>query len=1498
MQNKLSAIGNLSKNKLLGKNKSNIEGYVESIDNLEVRGWVIQRDQQPVELTVSIAGISSSVTPVWHDRQDVAASFGDDFIHCGFAFVIPEERVNAYLSGSAIAVTANGVSLPNRSQRTEQALALLPAGFNFTQLLGINSRYGITATAQDFHNLLSGRPTLPLRIVVDDTGNATFYVALAKQKLASHHAAAALALLQIALIFAKSGETLELAGDASVEQNQYEAALGYYQDAIITAVGVSDRLPEKLERCKQQLSQLANTPYAEVEGYVERIDAQEIHGWAINRTGGPLTLSLRIADAVYPAAYARHERADIADSLGDDYLLSGFSLKIPRNAADAFAAAHRNGDAVEVLANNVALVNSSAPYDPATAKPANSKPRKHKKIIEGYIERIDGLDVSGWVINHDKDDIALALLIDGVVCEVTPVWQERADVAANFGSDFSRSGFTAMVPDAAVDSFLQACQQDDGDDAAAISSVAIDVLANHVSLRNKVRQVSPALNFLPANFNFADMIELNAQLGIFIDAKDLHKVLTGEASSPIRVSPNASVNASYYSELARRNLLKHNVNIARTLLKIALVFERRAEFLELLGNTYFEQKDYDAAAAHYHAAGDSDGVASKWLYSNLANCYKAMAHSKDAVAALVAGIRREPEINLSYDRLDAAIQEYWLKQQGVLEALAIINDRDALVAQTVEITDFIYQAYLCAYGAEQAPQWLGSCNVRRVLIVGDMHIPQCVRYRIDQKIEQLELAGADVTIISWTDLAKKKNTVAADTSADTSSDKDSDESAKEQNTLAFYDVIIFYRVPAEPQVLKAMAQANATCKLTVYEIDDLLFDARYPPPLETYGGYLNLNLYLQILKGMASFNAAARHCRFGIASTQPLAERLQTLVFGQRCYVHRNGIDAHNIFKQKPPATESAAIEIFYGSGTMAHNSDFNDLALPAIARILDEYDRVQLTIVGYLKLPAEFLQRYQRRVKQVPPVKNIKTYWSLLERADINLAVLHDDDINGCKSELKWFEAACLGIPSIVSTTANYRDVIRPGQDGLVAVTTEDWYRHLQALIDNPDLRRDMAAQALSRVKAEYSVEALSGNIVNLLNAALNAAQPAHRSQRKKIALVNVFFPPQSVGGGTRVVSDNFDLLQRDYADEFEFCVFTTDTEHKPPYEMTVYNHQGARIYRATVAWREHMDWQPSDDAMGQLFGEFLEAEQPDLIHFHCVQRLGGGVLEAAYEAGIPYIVTAHDAWWISDYQFLVDANNKVYPEGHPDRYQAYTPPGFTTLSESMERIIYLKDLLYKACDVLTVSETFADIYRNNEIPQIRVNKNGVSASINWQPKATGDTEKVVCGHVGGMAEHKGYFLLKKAITKLQPKNIELLIVDHSHDEGYRLEAHWGKVPVTFIGRMSQKRVAELYRQIDVLFAPSTWPESYGLVTREAAACGCWVVASRMGGIGEDVVEGQSGFVVEPTVHALMASLAKIDASPVLFKGLAKAPAIRSVTEQVTELADIYRQRTVTHER
>lgn len=392
--------------------------------------------------------------------------------------------------------------------------------------------------------------------------------------------------------------------------------------------------------------------------------------------------------------------------------------------------------------------------------------------------------------------------------------------------------------------------------------------------------------------------------------------------------------------------------------------------------------------------------------------------------------------------------------------------------------------------------------------------------------------------------------------------------------------------------------------------------------------------------------------------------------------------------------------------------------------------------------------------------------------------------------------------------------------------------------------------------------------------------------TDRLKVAIVNVFFPPFSIGGATRVVADNVETIQKHYSKEVELVAFSTHPDHREEYQLDVYPYCGIRVYTLHTKLFENQEWSPENEVVQKSFEDFLAIEKPDIIHFHCVQRLTASVLKAALIKKIPYLVTVHDAWWISDYQFLVDQQGTVFSEGHEDTLNAPRPPVGISIAESLERRMKLKSLLLGAKKILAVSESFADLYRRNGFPTCEVSKNGVSSGIDWQPKDTAATKKVVLGHFGGMSQHKGYDLVKDCLKSIDAKNLQLVVVDHSKGPEFKRRARWGSCEVNFIGRQPQDAVLHLYQSIDVLLAPSVWPESFGLVTREALACGCWVVASDIGGIGEDVEEGINGHLVNAgSQRDLQRVLGLITMNPTQYKGPSKTKSLRYSDEQAHEL-------------
>lgn len=69
----------------------------------------------------------------------------------------------------------------------------------------------------------------------------------------------------------------------------------------------------------------------------------------------------------------------------------------------------------------------------------------------------------------------------------------------------------------------------------------------------------------------------------------------------------------------------------------------------------------------------------------------------------------------------------------------------------------------------------------------------------------------------------------------------------------------------------------------------------------------------------------------------------------------------------------------------------------------------------------------------------------------------------------------------------------------------------------------------------------------------------------------------------------------------------------------------------------------------------------------------------------------------------------------------------------------------------------------------------------------------------------------------------------------------------VSFAGSLPRSALAQHLREADVFVQPSVWGEPFPLSVLESAAVGLPVVASRVGGLPEMVVDGKTGFLAEP---------------------------------------------------
>jgi glycosyltransferase involved in cell wall biosynthesis len=111
----------------------------------------------------------------------------------------------------------------------------------------------------------------------------------------------------------------------------------------------------------------------------------------------------------------------------------------------------------------------------------------------------------------------------------------------------------------------------------------------------------------------------------------------------------------------------------------------------------------------------------------------------------------------------------------------------------------------------------------------------------------------------------------------------------------------------------------------------------------------------------------------------------------------------------------------------------------------------------------------------------------------------------------------------------------------------------------------------------------------------------------------------------------------------------------------------------------------------------------------------------------------------------------------------------------------------------------------------------------------------------VGRLVSDKGVGVLLEAFRLFQQRRFgdqkaaELTIVG-AGPEDERLRAESTDLDVIFAGVLRGRALAEALNEHSVLVIPSVWPEPFGIVALEGAACGCRVIGSDQGGLPEAI--------------------------------------------------------------
>ncbi|RTQ91247.1 MULTISPECIES: glycosyltransferase family 4 protein [Stenotrophomonas] len=386
------------------------------------------------------------------------------------------------------------------------------------------------------------------------------------------------------------------------------------------------------------------------------------------------------------------------------------------------------------------------------------------------------------------------------------------------------------------------------------------------------------------------------------------------------------------------------------------------------------------------------------------------------------------------------------------------------------------------------------------------------------------------------------------------------------------------------------------------------------------------------------------------------------------------------------------------------------------------------------------------------------------------------------------------------------------------------------------------------------------------------------------KISLLNNLYSPYHVGGAEKSVES----LARGLALMGHDVSVLTLHEGR---SLEVKSEGGIRIFRFPLrngywpfgakqkraSWRK-MLWHARDFfnlAAGRDLARVVNEIRPDVVHTNNISGFSASAWEAAFRLRIPIVHTARD-------YHLLHPNSTLFANGKSqDSYSLSTRLWAAGKRPFVQKVSHFVAISEYVRGVHVRSGLF------NHCPASVIYNSVNSPDMEYRP-AVLDGHKVY-GFIGRLDPSKGVERVIEA-AKMLPGRRWVIAGDGESCYVDSLR-HSAPSNVEFLGKVSPSL---FFSRINVLIIPSLWAEPLGRVAIEAYMHGVPVVSSGLGGLGEIVRNGQTGFVFDPfNAESLLGALAEIDRTD--FECLAincKAYA-NNFTERAVagHYVDVYRQ-------
>uniref|UniRef100_A0A7C5V0B9 Glycosyltransferase family 1 protein n=1 Tax=Caldicellulosiruptor owensensis TaxID=55205 RepID=A0A7C5V0B9_9FIRM len=275
----------------------------------------------------------------------------------------------------------------------------------------------------------------------------------------------------------------------------------------------------------------------------------------------------------------------------------------------------------------------------------------------------------------------------------------------------------------------------------------------------------------------------------------------------------------------------------------------------------------------------------------------------------------------------------------------------------------------------------------------------------------------------------------------------------------------------------------------------------------------------------------------------------------------------------------------------------------------------------------------------------------------------------------------------------------------------------------------------------------------------------------------------------------------------------------------------------------------------LSRFLNNIIKSENIDLVHAQ--DRLTTiGAIKAAKENNIPVIVHFRDYWFLCPESTLIMKNSRscngcsfrnLLSCGGNIPWNAYK---YLTLLKRVSNYLRFANLK------IAVSSAVKEALHRMGIEDIKILPNPVNIKTFEEADCAtirdkyGIADKLVISFFGSLDYHKGIIQFIDVAKEINNEfnNIIFMIVGDGKLMRYCVNyTRKSKINAIFTGKVQSKDIPKYYKASEIVVFPSIWKEPFGRVAIEAMAAGKPVIASNRGGIKDIVIDGKTGFLVDP---------------------------------------------------